>query len=204
MTNWLRGGFEMDRKGNWRLKPQVADTLQRDVQAIMTQTGWERSIARSAQDQTGLSIPVSGDRRRGECWLWRTIEGSPRCRCVWPLGWIAWHIQSGKRDDKRNRQHAPPHRQLRRASGNGQCGLAVCAIIQSIRIFATELVTEILGSGGLRKRYLGDVTSGREVTDVTAPLTPLEQSSLLNSDRFSTDMASAAFDGDPQFKKGAD
>jgi conjugal transfer mating pair stabilization protein TraG len=61
-----------------------------------------------------------------------------------------------------------------------------------------------LGSGGLRKRYLGDVTSGREVTDVTAPLTPLEQSSLLNSDRFSTDMASAAFDGDPQFKKGAD
>lgn len=30
--------------GNWRLKPQVADTIQRDVQAVMAQTGWTRSL----------------------------------------------------------------------------------------------------------------------------------------------------------------
>ena len=42
MAHWLKGGFEMDRQGNWRLKPQVADTLQRDVQAIIAQTGWEK------------------------------------------------------------------------------------------------------------------------------------------------------------------
>ncbi len=52
--NWLRGGFEMDRKGDWRLKPQVADTLQRDVQAIMVQTGWQRTLARSAEKQTTM------------------------------------------------------------------------------------------------------------------------------------------------------
>src|SRR3546814_4164544 len=55
----------MDRKGEWRLKPQVADTLQRDVQAIMAQTGWQRSRSRLAQDQTtmgtNLGIEVGRD-----------------------------------------------------------------------------------------------------------------------------------------------
>jgi conjugal transfer mating pair stabilization protein TraG len=58
LANWLRGGFEMDRKGEWRLKPQVADTLQRDVQAIMAQTGWQRTLSRSAQDQTTMGTTV--------------------------------------------------------------------------------------------------------------------------------------------------
>src|SRR3546814_1005078 len=43
MANWLKGGFEMDRSGNWRLKTQVDDTLERDVKAIMVQIGWQRS-----------------------------------------------------------------------------------------------------------------------------------------------------------------
>src|SRR3546814_2793026 len=47
MQNWLRGGFEMDRHGDWRLNPQVADTLTRDVQAIIAQTGWQRGLSRS-------------------------------------------------------------------------------------------------------------------------------------------------------------
>jgi conjugal transfer mating pair stabilization protein TraG len=65
LANWLRGGLEMDRKGEWRLKPQVADTLQRDVQAIMTQTGWQRTLSRSAADQTTMGTTVgleSGER----------------------------------------------------------------------------------------------------------------------------------------------
>src|SRR3546814_19487636 len=44
MANWLRGGFEMDRNGEWRLNPQVADTLQRDGFATLAQTGWQRAI----------------------------------------------------------------------------------------------------------------------------------------------------------------
>src|SRR3546814_16166545 len=55
----------MDRKGEWRLKPQVADTLQRDVQAIMAQTGSQRSLSRLAQEQptmgTNLGIAVGRD-----------------------------------------------------------------------------------------------------------------------------------------------
>jgi conjugal transfer mating pair stabilization protein TraG len=61
MANWLRGGFEMDRRGNWRLKPQVADTLERDVTAIMVQTGWQRSLSRSAEHSTADSQTISGD-----------------------------------------------------------------------------------------------------------------------------------------------
>lgn len=70
--------------------------------------------------------------------------------------------------------------------------------------FANGLAAEILGPGGLRNRYLGDADSGRGVVDLTAPVTSLEQTSLLNSGRFSTDMKSGFFDGDPQFKKSAD
>src|SRR3546814_20188161 len=64
MANWLKGGFEMDRSGNWRLKPQVADTLERDVTAIMVQTGWQRSLSRGASHQVtngdAESIGISG------------------------------------------------------------------------------------------------------------------------------------------------
>ena len=58
MQNWLRGGFEMDRHGNWRPNPQVADTLTRDVQAIIAQTGWQRGLSRSAQDQVTIGTSV--------------------------------------------------------------------------------------------------------------------------------------------------
>jgi len=70
--------------------------------------------------------------------------------------------------------------------------------------FANGLAAEILGPNGLRNRYLGDADSGQGVVDVTAPLTSLEQNSLLNRGRFSTDMKSGFFDADPHFKKGAD
>jgi conjugal transfer mating pair stabilization protein TraG len=60
MANWLKGGFEMDRNGEWRLNPQVADTLQRDVSAIIAQTGWQRSISRQAMDQITMGTTVGG------------------------------------------------------------------------------------------------------------------------------------------------
>src|SRR3546814_5321132 len=61
MANWLVGGFERDRNGEWRLNPQVADTLQRDVSAILAQTGWQRAISRSAQDQISMGTTVGGN-----------------------------------------------------------------------------------------------------------------------------------------------
>jgi conjugal transfer mating pair stabilization protein TraG len=60
MENWLRGGFEMDRKGEWRLKPQVADTLERDVQAIIAQSGWTRSLSRSADTTASAGTSIAG------------------------------------------------------------------------------------------------------------------------------------------------
>src|SRR5690606_16337317 len=61
MANWLKGGFEMDRNGEWRLNPQVADTLQRDVSAIIAQTGWQRAISRQAVDQITMGTTVGGE-----------------------------------------------------------------------------------------------------------------------------------------------
>src|SRR3546814_12937251 len=64
MADWLNVGFEMYRSGNWRLKPQVADTLERDVTAIIVQTGWQRSLSRGASHQVpngaADSIGISG------------------------------------------------------------------------------------------------------------------------------------------------
>jgi conjugal transfer mating pair stabilization protein TraG len=39
----------------------VADTLERDVMAIMVQTGWQRSLSRSAEHSTANSQSISGD-----------------------------------------------------------------------------------------------------------------------------------------------
>ena len=67
--------------------------------------------------------------------------------------------------------------------------------------FSTTLSTEILGDRGLRNRYLENADSGRGTSDPTGPLTSIEQSSILNKGRFSNDLASGPFDGDPTFKE---
>ena len=67
--------------------------------------------------------------------------------------------------------------------------------------FTDQLASEILGSEGLRNRYLGQADAGRGTTDINAPVTSLEQSSLLRNGRFSTDIGNGLFDGDPTFKK---
>jgi len=55
----LRGGFEMDRKGNWRLKPQVADTLERDHRADRMATP-QAVTALNAQLQVAVREMVDG------------------------------------------------------------------------------------------------------------------------------------------------
>ena len=66
--------------------------------------------------------------------------------------------------------------------------------------FARELRAGILGSDGLRDRYLREGDAGRGTFDITGPITSLEQSSLLRSGRFSTDIAGGPGDGDGKFK----
>jgi conjugal transfer mating pair stabilization protein TraG len=67
--------------------------------------------------------------------------------------------------------------------------------------FSESLSEQILGSEGLRNRYLADADAGRGTADITGPLTSVEQSSVLNSGRFSNDLGSGPFDGDPTFKQ---
>jgi conjugal transfer mating pair stabilization protein TraG len=205
LANWLRGGFEMNRKGEWRLKPQVADTLQRDVQAIMAQTGWQRSLTRSAQDQNIMGTTVS-------------LE----------LGGVVSAASSDAPSD--NRSKAPPDHsrgsKKRGTSGHvgGRLGFesrdagTVTEIAQSaldiisydVRqsivaaernasrsndpadTFSKELSDRIMGSKGLRDRYLKDGSYGRATFDLTGPLTSLEQNSVLATGRFSNDL-----DGSP-------
>ncbi len=200
MANWLRGGFEMDRKGNWRLRPQVADTLQRDMQAIMAQTGWDRSIARSAQDQNTFGIAVGADVAGS------TASGSEKARKGGrhALGRAAGSLsissqESGITSETASSQLNIVNYDVRQAIANAE--RHATRTTNPAAAFTDQLASEILGSEGLRNRYLGQADAGRGTTDINAPVTSLEQSSLLRNGRFSTDIGNGLFDGDPTFKK---
>jgi conjugal transfer mating pair stabilization protein TraG len=70
--------------------------------------------------------------------------------------------------------------------------------------FTRTLSQQILGNRGLRNRYLESADAGRGVTDVTGPLTSVEQWSILKSGRFSDDLANGPFDGSTEFKERRD
>jgi conjugal transfer mating pair stabilization protein TraG len=202
MANWLRGGFEMDRKGNWRLKPQVADTLQRDVQAIMAQTGWERAIARTAQDQNSFQISVSGEVSGGMgAGVGRTHKSKQSGASFGQTGGSLGvsSQEAGSTSEIASAQLNVVNFEVRRALANAEQSAA--RAINPADAFSNHLATEILGPNGLRNRYLGDADSGRGTVDVTAPVTSLEQNSLLKSGRFSTDLKNGPFDGVSSFKK---
>jgi conjugal transfer mating pair stabilization protein TraG len=67
--------------------------------------------------------------------------------------------------------------------------------------FSRELSDRILGSGGMRNRYLQDADNGRATFDVTGLLTSVEQNSVLSKGSFSTDVPGSLGDGDSSFKK---
>jgi conjugal transfer mating pair stabilization protein TraG len=67
--------------------------------------------------------------------------------------------------------------------------------------FSRELSNRVLGPEGLRNRYLGDADAGRGTFDVLAPITSMDQSSILKSGRFSLDKDGSPGDGDSTFKK---
>jgi len=210
MQNWLRGGFEMDRNGNWRLKPQVADTLQRDVQSIMAQTGWQRSLSRSAQDQVtmGTSVganiggSVSSSETEASGGTGRGRQGPQSSKAT--SGRVGGQLGFNSSDVGISSERAQSSLDIVNYDVREAIAASERAAAGSSRpeeAFARELSNRVLGSDGLRNRYLGDADSGRATFDVTGPLTSIEQSSVLKSGRFSTDVDGSPGDGDSSFKK---
>lgn len=171
----------------------------------MTQTGWERSIGRSAQEQTSFSISVSGKIAGGGSA--GSAGKSQEGRGAGAFGRTGGSLGISSQESSMINETVSAHfniidHDVRQALANAE-RLSARSSNPSAE-FANGSATEILGPDGLRNRCLGDADSGRGVVDVTAPVTSLEQSSLLNRGRFSTDMNAGIFDGDPHFKKSAD
>ena len=202
MANWLKGGFEMDRSGNWRLKPQVADTLQRDVQAIMVQTGWSRTLTRSADDSNTMGTDVGGsvsaDARR-------SASGSAAGKTGKDVGGgVSGSLSFVSSDRGATSESASAsmdvvNYDVRSAIASAEIAASKAASPE--QAFSRSLSEQILGSGGLRNRYLEDADAGRGTADITGPITSVEQSSVLRSGRLSTDLSNGPFDGDPSFKE---
>lgn len=205
MANWLRGGFEMDRKGEWRLKPQVADTLQRDVQAVMTQTGWQRSLSRSSGHQISQGLSVRGHMASGASMSEGTTIGSRKgqpTRTTSGSAGMQIGINSNDQGISNTESRATidvVNYDTRSAIANAE--RAASRSSNPSEAFAHELSRQILGPDGLRNKYLGDADAGRGVGDLLAPITSSEQRTILETGRFSGDREHGAWDGDPEYKK---
>ena len=208
MADWLKGGFEMDRSGNWRLKPQVADTLQRDTQAIMAQTGWTRNIARSAQDQVTSGTTVSGSisataGRSSKPSTKGGGDGQANSRAGGVGGSIGFESSDrGSTSEVANANLDILNYDVRESIATAERAAAKSPAPE--QIFTATLSDQLLGERGLRNRYLENADSARGVFDVTGPLTSIEQSSLAKSGRFSDDLSRGPSDGDPSFKERRD
>jgi conjugal transfer mating pair stabilization protein TraG len=212
MANWLRGGFEMDRKGEWRLKPQVADTLQRDVQAIMAQTGWQRSLSRSADKQNSMGTMVdlslgggvlagsggqsSPDNKRASSGGNRGYQG----RAGGSLGFNS--TETSRTDSSATATMDIVNYDVRNAIAAAERTASKSDNPQ--RAFSEELGRQVLGPQGLRNRYLENADSGRSTFDYAAPIVSGEQSSVLNSGRLTGDRDHGGNDGDPSYKTRKD
>jgi conjugal transfer mating pair stabilization protein TraG len=205
MANWLKGGFEMDRSGHWRLKPQVADTLQRDVQAIMAQTGWSRSIDRSAQDQVTMGSTVSGSISASANRAGKSMRGSAAQGRLGNevSGGLGGSLSFESSDRGTNTETAGANLDVVNYDVRAAIAEAERAAGRSSTpetAFSADLGRRILGQAGLRNRYLDQAGSARGTADVTGPLTSIEQSSILKSGRFSNDLANGPFDDENDIK----
>jgi conjugal transfer mating pair stabilization protein TraG len=209
LSNWLRGGFEMDRKGEWRLKPQVADTLQRDVQAIMVQTGWSRSLSRSAEKSTTMGTTWNfGVSRNGEAGGSSPVASGKTDSRSGGLGFGASAgISANSTDTGRTGSVATSSMDImnydvRGAIANAERVAAKSAVPE--RVFSEALSRQVLGSNGLRNKYLENADAGRGTWDWGAPITSTEQSKILDTGRFTTDRDHSSEDGDPTYKTRKD
>jgi conjugal transfer mating pair stabilization protein TraG len=213
MANWLKGGFEMDRKGEWRLTPQVADTLQRDIGAIIAQTGWQRSLTRSAEKQstmaTSLGMNVGGGASasdpgaEGSGHGTRSSSRPPRSA----RGSVSGQLSFSSRESGTNSSSARSSMDIANYDVRSAIAAAEEAAARSsdpARTFSHELSRQVLGSDGLRNRYLENAASGRGTWDYSSPVTSMEQSSVLNSGRHVTDRDRGPDDGDPKYRTRKD
>ncbi|MBO9379513.1 conjugal transfer protein TraG [Sphingomonas histidinilytica] len=213
MRNWLRGGFEMDRHGNWRLKPQVADTLTRDVQAIIAQTGWQRGITRSAQDQTTMGTQLGADlggsidstelqESGAGTHARQSGRAAPASRST--SGRFGGHVGFTSSDVGVTSENAQSTMDIVNYDVREAIAMAERAAARSSTpeaTFSRELSGRILGAEGLRNRYLEQADSDRATFDITGPLTSIEQHSVLENGSFSTDVGGSPGDGSSRFKK---
>ena len=210
MASWLRGGFEMDRRGNWRLKPQVADTLERDVTAIMVQTGWQRSLSRSAEHSTADSQSISGDltasasRGVGSGDKGGEEKGGGKSS-------VTGSLSGSLNADISDRGIAAVVAQSSIDTVNYDVREAIASAEKAAarsghpeETFTKELSERVLGRDGLRNRYLRQADAGRGTVDVTGPVISMEQSSILGSGRLMFDRDNGMADGDPSFKERRD
>ncbi len=212
MANWLRGGFEMDRKGEWRLKPQVADTLQRDVQAIMAQTGWQRSLSRSAEKQTTMGTSwganLGGGATVGSGEAERSGRGGTTGKASrGSRGQAGAHVGIESRDTGSTSSRAISTMDITNYDVRSAIAAAERSAARSNdpeTTFSQELGRQIMGSDGLRNRYLENSDSGRGTWDYAAPITSMEQSAILKGGRFTTDRDHSGGDGDPTYKTRKD
>jgi conjugal transfer mating pair stabilization protein TraG len=206
MANWLKGGFEMDRNGEWRLNPQVADTLQRDVSAIMAQTGWQRSVSRQAIDQITMGTSVEGrvgSQAESTDYASRG-RGGKGGSGKQTSGMVGGSLGFRSSDQGLSAENATAALDIVNYDVRGAIAASERAAARSATpeaTFTRELHRQVLGEEGLRNRYLGQADSARGTADITAPLTSYEQSSILSEGRFSTDLANGPFDGDNSRKK---
>ncbi|MDR6709275.1 conjugal transfer mating pair stabilization protein TraG [Novosphingobium sp. 1748] len=202
MANWLKDGFEMDRRGNWRLKPQVADTLERDVTAIMVQTGWQRSLSRSAEHETANSQSISGDlsaaasRGSGSASKNSRAAGSA-------TGALTGRLGADLSD--RGIASVSAHSSMDIVNYDVREAIASAEKIASRsdhpeEAFVKDLSERVLGNHGLRNRYLEQADAGRGTVNVTGPVTSMEQTSILRSGRLLLDRDNGPGDGNPSFK----
>ncbi|NOW48391.1 conjugal transfer mating pair stabilization protein TraG [Novosphingobium sp. SG751A] len=201
MANWLKGGFEMDRRGNWRLKPQVADTLERDVMAIMVQTGWQRSLSRSAEHSTANSQSISGDLAASAA---RGVGSDGKGSVKGSLsGRLSAEISDRGISAVVARSSIDiVNYDVREAIASAE--KAAARSPHPEKTFSREFSEKVLGNDGLRNRYLEQADAGRGTVDGTGPITSVEQSQLLKSGRPPLDRDNGATDGDSSFKSRRD
>jgi conjugal transfer mating pair stabilization protein TraG len=185
----------------------------------MAQTGWQRTLSRSAQDQTtmgtnigidvGRSVGVSdietsggrgGTAGRGRQASRGPIERTDRTT----TGQFGAKVGFESRDAGSTTEDAHSTMDIVNYDVRESIAAAERAAARSTNpaaSFSRELSNRILGSEGMRNRYLQDADNGRATFDITGPLTSLEQNSVLAKGRFSTDIAGSPGDGDSSFKK---
>jgi conjugal transfer mating pair stabilization protein TraG len=213
MTNWLRGGFELDRHGDWRLKPQVADTLQRDIQAIIAQTGWHRSLTRSAEKQTiagtdwNIGLGAGGTSEGAQSAKAPVDRGSSATPDRRTTGRAGFDIGINSRETGSTSSSAAAGIDIVNYDVRNAIALAEHTAVRSRNpeaAFSAELSRQVLGNDGLRNRYLENADSARGTWDWAAPVTSLEQSSVLSSGRLTTDKDDSSGDGAPNLKTRKD